>query len=157
MRNAILALLAGTMLLALSCGGGSTTPKVYDLAGLEGTWDYTITWNGVISGPGGSIPHSDTVTGYWIIGRNSVIDQDGDPWVWSFDGSTLTLNYGENGTFQDPTCGDVYYTEADHATIALTSGATVGNVTGTLTITFTTDLCGDMSGTLPLTGNMTKR
>jgi len=149
--------MVGMVLFLSSCGGGSTTPASHDLAGLEGTWDYTIVCNGVISGSGGSVTYNETFIGYWIIGRNSVIDQDGDPWVWAYDGSTLTLDWGGNETFQDPDCGEIYATGSDHATIPIVSGATTANITGNSNVNFYTEFCGDISGNLPITGNMTKR
>jgi hypothetical protein len=138
-------------------GGGSTTPSVHDLTGLAGVWDYVMIVDGQITGPGGSVTLKETFTGYYIINTNSVIDDEGDPWVWSYNGSTLTIEYAGSGSFWDPDCGDIYATQKDKASIPLVPGATVGNVSGTIDVTFNTDLCGELTGVLPITGTMTKR
>ena len=156
MRNLVLALMAGMLLFALSCGGGGN-PVTPDLAGLEGTWDYVMICDGVITGPGGSIPFADTSTGFLIIDRNSIVCNHGDPCVWSYNGSRLTMDWASSESFSDPDCGDVLVIGTEHEIVALSPGATVGNITGTISIDFTTEFCGDMSGVLPLTGNMTKR
>lgn len=157
MRNIIFSLLAAAMLLSFSCGGGSTTPTVYDLSGLEGTWDYVMIVDGQITGPGGSVEYKETFTGYYIITTTSVIDDEGDPWVWNYDGSSLKIEWAGTDSFWDSDCGDVLVSEKDKANIPLVPGATVGNVSGTIDLTFNTDYCGEMNGVLPITGTMTKR
>ena len=159
MRRMILLGLAGMMLLALSCGGGGggTTPGAKDLSGLEGTWDYNVVVDGTISGPGGSVPFKDTFSGYYIIGRNSIIDDYGDAMVWSYDGSTLSIQWAGSGTFWDADCGDVLVSMSLHKTVPVAPGATVANIGGTMNLSFTTEFCGNMSGVLPMTGNMTRR
>lgn len=146
-------------LLTIGCGGGggSTTPAVHDLTGLTGVWDYVMIFDGQITGPGGSVPLKETYTGYYIINTNSVIDDDGDPWVWSYDGSTLKIEWAGTGTFWDSDCGDIYVTEKDKVNIPLAPGATVGNVSGTIDVTFNTEYCGELTGVLPINGTLTKR
>ena len=158
MRNVIWVLMAGAMLFLSSCGDGTTTPGSHDLTGLEGTWDYTLTAHGTVDGPGGSSADGQTETGYWVISTNSVIDQNGDPWGWSYDGSTLTLDYGESMSMPaDPACGEILVTTSTELAIPVTSGATAAVVSGTATIDFDAELCDDVTGSLPADGNMTKR
>jgi hypothetical protein len=158
MRNIILALMAGAIILLSGCSDGTTTPGSHDLTGLEGTWDYTITAHGTVNGPGGSSVDGQTETGYWVINTNSVIDQNGDPWGWSYDGSILTLDYEDSLVMPaDPTCGEILVTSSVELTIPVTSGATAAVVSGNSDIDFDAELCDDVTGSLPTDGNMTKR
>jgi len=156
MRNLILAMLATLLIVLAGCGGGGS-PATPDLAGLEGTWDYNQVFSGDLSGPGGSIPVNDNYSGFFIIGRNSVVDEDGIHYVWSYNGTTLVLKDAYSDTDWDVDCGDEYFSGNMELRIPLSPSSTVGNMGGTAELTLLTEFCGDYSGTVQITGNMTKR
>ena len=146
------------LLLTLSCGGGGpTTPGTPDLAGLEGTWDYNFVITGNLSGDLGTLPMNEQFSGFYIIGRNSIVDDAGASMVWEYDGSTLILRSAYSNSEWDSDCGDEYFSGNFTQTIPIQAGATVGTLSGNMIITFLTEWCGDWSGTLQMAGNMTKR
>lgn len=148
------------MLLIGGCGGsGSTTlpPTTQDLTVLVGIWDYTITIQGNISGSGKTIPVNDNLTGYFVISQNSVEDDVGDNWSWSYNGSKLTLQYGDTYTDWDADCGNMYMTTLDTIKIPCNASTSVANLTGTGTGDVTTDSCGDLDIDLNYNGTITKR
>ena len=142
--------------LATGCGGGGN-PILPDMAGLEGTWDYNVIYDGVLSGDGGDVPIADTIAGFFLIGRNSVVDDEGTNLVWSYDGATLTLKDADSLSDFDVDCGDLLISGSLEMVIPLASGATNGAIGGTIKMTVTTEFCGIVTGTFVLTGNMTKR
>jgi len=162
MRNLVLALMAGMMLFALSCGGGGGSPSLppadRDLSGLVGIWDYTVIYDGTISGPGGSGPMTFDESGFFILTRTSVTDYDGDNIAWSYDGSMLTLLDADNVVVWDATCGNMLLSVTYQWRIPLSPQATFGNTTGSCKISITSQYCpGTATGTLAVTGNMTRR
>ena len=86
-----------------------------------------------------------------------MVDEDGHPLVWSYDRARLTLKDADTDTDWDPDCGDLYFTGNFELKIPIAPGATVANIGGTMAITITTQYCGDLSGTLQITGNLIKR
>lgn len=158
MRKVTLSLLAGVLLFALSCGGGDpTTPEVDNLAGLEGTWDVNIVYSGQLSGTGGNVPVNEVIQTFWIIGTNSVVGESGQPLVWSYNGTTLTISIATTVYNWDPICGNMTLSGNLNFVIPVKPGETIANITGPVNLTLTSQFCGESSGTCPSTGNLTKR
>lgn len=145
------------LLLLSSCGGSNTTPSTMDLAGLEGTWDYLRIFQGSMTGPGRTYPVDDSSTGYYIISRNSVIDEQGFTYEWSFDGTLLILTCVIMDIIKTLDCGEATFTVTLNMKIPLSPGSTTGNIVGNCPVTMNTQLCGEFLGTIDVTGHMTKR
>ena len=151
-------LLVLTLFLTLSygCGGGSTTPGARNLGGLEGLWDYTMVWSGILNGSVVDLPLNMTMQGIFNIGTNSITD-DGVSLVWSYDGATLSVTDAGTADDWDPDCGNLALSGSLQMMIPCQPGATVANINGTANLTVLTQFCGDYSGSVAITGTMTKR
>lgn len=145
------------LLSSCGCGGSNTTPSTMDLAGLEGTWDYLRITQGSMTGPGQTYTVDDSRTGFFIISRNSVIDEQGFTYEWSFDGTLLILTCVIMDVIQTFDCGEATFTVTLNMKIPLSPGSTTGNLVGNCPVTVNSQLCSDASGTIDVTGHMTKR
>ena len=162
MRKLILICLAATMLLTFGCGGGGgdsiLPPGGRDLSGLEGIWDYSVVWQGSMTGPGGTVPINMTLSGFCTITPTSITDCDGTVTTWSYDGTTLTLVEASTVSEWDPTCGNIYLSGTITLIIPIVPGGTMSNISGSCPMTMWTEYCqGTATGTLHAAGNFIKR
>ncbi len=157
MKRILFTITVISLLAINSCGGGSTTPTVFDLAGIAGLWNYTINAEGTLSGLGGSFPLSNTYTGSFSITSDSVID-DGISCFWSYDGSTLILSEAVTEAIDwDPVFGNSTGTFNIDMIIPVIAGETVAGITGNMQMIYLTEYIGEIAGVMQLTGNMAKQ
>jgi hypothetical protein len=158
MKRLLLLLATGMLFVSLSCGGGGgpTLPSGdRNLAGLEGTWVFTWSFSGSLSGSGETVTLADSGVGVCTITTNTVV-MDGELVSWSYDGKTLTLQQNETLDFWDNDCGDMFLTVQAQLRISLTPGSNYGNVTGTATMDGNSDYCGSVSGSVNYSGNFSR-
>jgi hypothetical protein len=159
MQKLILICLAAIMLLFSSCGGGggpTLPPGSRDLAGLEGVWTINLAYSGNIKTPEGTIPVAYSGTGSWTITKNTIITSGGNPLVWSYNGSVLTIQNNQSVSDWDIDCGDVLSTVQGQLSISITPGSTYGNLSGTCNITIVTGYCGNGKGKVVYSGHLAR-
>ena len=140
-----------TMILT-GCGGGSgpvLPPGTRDLAGLEGTWTVNLSYSGTL----GQGTVSDSGVGTWDITRNAI--DSGFPLDWSYDGTTLNVEWDISSGNVDPICGTEITTVSAQLQINITPGSTSATISGTGTISQSRENCDDLTGTITYTGSMT--
>ncbi len=157
----MLMLLAGIMLLSINCGGGGSNPTLppgdRDLSGLEGNWTVNLSYSGTIKGSDGSkVDIADSGTGTWIITRNKITKSDGEPFAWSYNGSTLYIQENATVADYDSDCGDIIGSIVVLLTIKISPGATIATISGFGNISMSSDYCGKASGKVNYSGNMSR-
>jgi len=160
MKKSIL-FLAATMavLFLVSCGGGGGNPTLpagnRDLSGLEGNWIINWSYSGTINTPEGPYQMADSGVGTWVITTNTVYN-GADFLSWSYDGSTLVVQNNISVSDYDYDCGNLTITIGGQFKIDIKPSSTYGNLKGTANVLMYTDWCGDASGKIDYTGNLTR-
>ncbi|MCD6218185.1 hypothetical protein J7L05_10075 [bacterium] len=159
MKRLLLLLATGMLFVSISCGGGGGAPTLpsgdRNLAGLEGTWVYTYSGSGSLSGSGETIPVAGSGVYICTITTNTVV-LNGELVSWSYDGKTLTLQQNETLFSWTYDCGNIILTVQIQLRVSLTPGSTYGNTTGTGVVDANSDYCGTMSGSVNYSGNFSK-
>jgi hypothetical protein len=159
MKRLTLVLAVGLLFLSISCGGGGGTtlpPANRDLSGLEGTWLIAFTFSGSLNCDGETGTFADSTSATWQISQNSIV-ANGNPFVWSYDGSVLTVNTA--GSFQDwdSDCGTMTFSSEGQIRINITPGATFANLTGNGDMTVSFQYCDNCSGKVTYSGTIAKQ
>jgi hypothetical protein len=143
------------------CGGGGGSgilpPTTHDLSSIQGTWDSTMTFQGIIKAGGDTLPLNDNITGYYVITPNSVTGSGGGSLSWSYNGVILLLQNGVSLTDWSADCGNMYISGTAKFQIPCNASTRVTTITGNLTASGTTDYCGNLSMSGTYNGTLTKR
>ncbi len=160
MRYISVILFTSFLLIATSCGGGSNNggftlpPSTRDLSGLEGTWTVNLSFTGTLNTPTGPTSISDSGVGTWVVSQNDI--NSGFPLDWSYDGTTLYVQWESTAGDWTQECGTAIITVEVQLQISISPDDDSTNITGAGTMIKTTTECGTSSGTLVYTGSMTK-
>jgi hypothetical protein len=130
-----------------------------DLTALAGTWDVVLNMTGTLDGPLGiqiPIPISDQINTTWTLTPSGIQDADG-LLSFNYNGSSLVVQFAGSSELTDSVCGQGTVFFPGMLSAAITSGSTSAIIDGLFDMTYVSDNCGKQTGTITVTGTMTKR
>lgn len=130
-----------------------------DLTDLAGTWDVVLNMTGTLDGPLGiqiPIPIADQINTTWTLTESGIQDTDG-LLSFNYNGSSLVVQFTGSSELTDAVCGQGTVFYPGMLSAAITSVSTSAIISGLFDMTYISDNCGKQTGTITVTGTMTKR
>lgn len=137
MKKVIWGLLVSVLISMSGCNGSGTVepPLPQNMAGIQGMWIYSLTFDGYMEMGGDVIPYSRQADGYFFIGVNGITDERGVSWTWKYDGLNLIVTSIQKRTWASDDYGTIQAIETIWLNMEIIEGDmfadAVGGLTGT--------------------------